>query len=125
MAEAEGIEMNVLDIGGGFPGNDNQFFEEFAAVINQQIENHFQQNIQIIAEPGRFLVASCQTIVTRVISTRTKPDQINYFTNEGIYGALNYIYFDDRSYRPEVLIQFEPNKKMVRTSRTTVQHNFS
>ena len=52
MAEAESIKMNVLDIGGGFPGNDNQFFEELAVVINQQIENHFQQTIEIIAEPG-------------------------------------------------------------------------
>ena len=63
MAEAESIKMNVLDIGGGFPGNDNQFFEELAVVISQQIENHFQQTIEIIAEPGRFLVASCQCLL--------------------------------------------------------------
>ena len=56
MAETEGIIMNVLDIG---------------AVINHQIEKHFPKNVEIIAEPGRFLVASCETIVTRVISTRT------------------------------------------------------
>ena len=50
---------------------------------------------------------------------------MNYFTYEGIYGALNYIYCDDHSCRPEVLIQFHPNEKMVGTSRTTVQRNFT
>ena len=117
MAEAEGIKMNVLDIGGGFPGADNQFFERIAAVINQQIEKNFPENVEIIAEPGRFLVASCQTIVTRVISARKEPDYMNYYTNEGVYGALNYIHFDTRSCRPEVLIQFEPNDKIVSTDR--------
>ena len=117
MAEAEGIKMNVLDIGGGFPGADNQFFEQIATVINQQIEKHFPENVEIIAEPGRFLVASCQTIVTRVISARKEPDYMNYYTNEGVYGALNYIHFDTRSCRPEVLIQFEPNDKIVSTDQ--------
>ena len=107
--------MNVLDIGGGFPGADNQFFEQIATVINQQIEKHFPENVEIIAEPGRFLVASCQTIVTRIISARKEPDYMNYYTNEGVYGALNYIHFDTRSCRPEVLIQFEPNDKIVST----------
>ena len=125
MAEAEGIKMNLLDIGGGFPGNDNQFFEELAAVINQQIQNHFRQNIEIIAEPGRFLVESCQTIVTRIISTRTKPDYMDYFTNEGIYGALNYIHFDTSSCRPEVLIQFEPNDKIVSIGKATIKRNLT
>ena len=114
MADAEGIKMDVLDIGGGFPGADNDFFKQIASVINQQIEKHFPNDVQIIAEPGRFLVASCQTIVTRVISARKEPDYMNYYTNEGVYGALNYIHFDTRSCRPEVLIQFEPNDKMVR-----------
>ena len=113
MAETEGIKMNVLDIGGGFPGADNHFFEKIATVINQQIEKHFPQNVKIIAEPGRFLVASCQTIVTRVISARKGADYMNYYTNEGVYGAFNYIHFDTRSCRPEVLIQFEPNEKNV------------
>ena len=93
MAEAGGLKMNMLDIGGGFPGADNQFFEQIATVINQQIEKHFPENVEIIAEPGRFLVASCQTIVTRVISARKEPDYVNYYTNEGVYGALNYLVF--------------------------------
>ena len=28
MAVAQGIIMNVLDIGGGFPGDDNHFFQQ-------------------------------------------------------------------------------------------------
>ena len=120
MAEVEGIKMNVLDIGGGFPGDDNQFFQQIASVISHQIEKHFPKHVEIIAEPGRFLVASCKSIVTRVISTQTQSDYMNYFINEGIYGALNYIHYDDPSCRPEVLIQVERNDKIVSTGRATV-----
>ena len=54
MARLDGIEMNVLDIGGGYPGNDNHFFAEIAKVINSKIEKHFNTNVEIIAEPGMF-----------------------------------------------------------------------
>ena len=47
MAEAEGIIMNVLDIGGGFPGDDNQFFQQLAAEINHQIEKHFPDFVHL------------------------------------------------------------------------------
>ncbi|MFM7857930.1 MAG: hypothetical protein ACKO96_39910, partial [Flammeovirgaceae bacterium] len=38
-----GFDLNILDIGGGFPGNDlaEPSFEEFAIVINQAIESNF------------------------------------------------------------------------------------
>ena len=124
MAQAEGINMNKLDIGGGFPGADNDFFEEIATVINQKIDEHFPKNVEVIAEPGRFVVASCQTIVTKVTSARKEADYMNYFTNDGIYGALCCIPLDIPSVRPDVLIQYEPNDRLVSKHLLNVCDNF-
>ena len=99
MAQSENIEMHILDIGGGFPGDNNSFFIEIPNVINQQIKQKFPSNVKIIGEPGRFLVTSCTTLVTRIISAEYHFDSMCYFTNEGIYGALNILHFEDPNTR--------------------------
>jgi ornithine decarboxylase len=51
--------MNLLDIGGGFPAPYDATvkpFRELAKVINRELNRLFPKNIQILAEPGRFLV---------------------------------------------------------------------
>jgi len=40
---------------------------ELARVINAEIDRLFAPNIQILAEPGRFLVATAATSVARII----------------------------------------------------------
>lgn len=69
-----GFEMNLLDIGGGFPGNSGteDYFAEIATAINAVLEEHFPAdgNIRIIAEPGRYYVASAYSLATNVIATR-------------------------------------------------------
>ena len=69
-----GFEMNLLDIGGGFPGNSGteDYFAEIATAINAVLEEHFPDdgNIRIIAEPGRYYVASAYSLATNVIATR-------------------------------------------------------
>ena len=97
--DARLIEMHILDIGGGFPGDNSSFFIEIANVINQQIKQKFPSNVKIIGEPGRFLVTSCTTLVTRIISAEHHFDSMCYFTNEGIYGALNILHFEDPNTR--------------------------
>ena len=116
MAQSENIEMHILDIGGGFPGDDNAFFAEIANVINQKVRQNFPPDIQMIAEPGRFLVESCTTLVTRIISAENRLDSMCYFTNEGMYGALNILQYEPEI-RPEILIQFTPNDKRVSGTR--------
>ena len=59
----------------------------------------FPSNVKIIGEPGRFLVTSCTTLVTRIISAEYHFDSMCYFTNEGIYGALNILHFEDPNTR--------------------------
>lgn len=50
---------------------------------------------------------------------------MSYFTNEGIYGALNYLHWDDPSVRPEVLIQFKHNVQQVSLHIITLSKNIN
>src|SRR5208282_5107835 len=54
-------KMNLIDIGGGFPARYDATvkpFKELAKVINHELERLFPKEIQVLAEPGRFLVAN-------------------------------------------------------------------
>ncbi|XP_051871876.1 antizyme inhibitor 2-like isoform X2 [Pristis pectinata] len=101
-----GFHMNLLDIGGGFPGfdDDNITFEEIAAVINPALHLHFPEasGVNIIAEPGRYYVTSSFTMAVNIIgrkiinmdSTSSNDDEaektIMYYINDGWYGSLRH-----------------------------------
>jgi ornithine decarboxylase len=96
-----GFEMTLLDIGGGFPGfsGNGVEFEKIARVIKHSIDEFFpDDNIKIIAEPGRFFAASAFTLATAVTSRRTIVDGENkrfmYYVNDGVYGSFNCMFYD-------------------------------
>src|ERR1035437_1680734 len=63
-------KMNLIDIGGGFPAPYDASakpIKELAKVINTEIDRLFPKDIQILAEPGRFLVVSAGYAVSKVI----------------------------------------------------------
>ncbi|XP_060584600.1 ornithine decarboxylase-like [Ruditapes philippinarum] len=74
IAEEIGFNMTILDIGGGFPGDHNtsRQFTKFAEVINKTVLDLFppDNNLEIIAEPGRYIVASAFTVVANIIGKR-------------------------------------------------------
>src|SRR5216683_4382918 len=60
-AKARGHEIKILDIGGGFPAPYNKHvkpFSSLAKTISGEIDRLFPKELQILAEPGRFLVAT-------------------------------------------------------------------
>ncbi|KAK2843637.1 hypothetical protein Q7C36_011852 [Tachysurus vachellii] len=69
-----GYNMTLLDIGGGFPGSDDSKlkFEEVTAVINPALDKYFpaDSGVRIIAEPGRFYVASAYTLAVNIIAKK-------------------------------------------------------
>lgn len=75
---------------------------QIADIINLALEDYFppQTNIEIIAEPGRFYVASAFTLATNIHSKReiysTDKELLHtmYYINDGIYGSFNCILFD-------------------------------
>ena len=70
-AAARGFTDEALDIGGGFPApyDDTRAsrFEELARAINAEFDRLFPKDIEILAEPGRFLVATAATAIAKVI----------------------------------------------------------
>ena len=119
IAERVGIDISVIDIGGGFPGVDKEIkFEDIARRINDGIAEFFVEklNIQFIAEPGRYFAESSHTLVLNVIGKKNIIDEttgekiIVYYLNDGIYGSFGCIYFDHNN--PVVLPFNERNNKL-------------
>ncbi|KAG7258704.1 hypothetical protein CRUP_002006 [Coryphaenoides rupestris] len=74
MAEEFGYKMNLLDIGGGFPGSEDVKlkFEEITAIINPALDKYFPVDggVRVIAEPGRYYVASACTLAVNIIAKK-------------------------------------------------------
>jgi len=101
-----GYNLQILDVGGGFMSDT---FEEMAMALSSAVEEYFPPHIRVIAEPGRFYVASAFTIAVNVIARRAiKDDAMNktscmLYINDGVYGNFSSIMFDHQQPVPKVL----------------------
>lgn len=117
IAKEMGFNLTLVDIGGGFPGDNDEKFLEMAHIINSSIDKHFKDiNIRYIAEPGRYFVTSAFTLVTSVINKKiikksgeTDDKHIVYYLSDGVYGSFNNIIFDHATV--EILPFNERNEK--------------
>jgi len=94
-------KMNLLDIGGGFPApydKNVRPFSVLAKMINKEIERLFPNDIEILAEPGRFIVATAATLVVKIIGKAVRDRKLCYYVNDGIYGTFSGILFDHCQY---------------------------
>lgn len=60
----------------------------------------------IIAEPGRFYVATAFTLIAQIHSIReVKGDasRYMYYINDGVYGSFNCILYDHAVVHPEIM----------------------
>jgi len=64
-----GFNFTILDVGGGFCHED---FETVARVLGEKVDEQFppEMGVRVIAEPGRYFVASAFTLATNVIARR-------------------------------------------------------
>ena len=94
-------KMNLIDIGGGFPAPYDATvkpFRELAKVINTEIDGCFPGDIQILAEPGRFLVASAGYAVSKIIGKAVRDGKTCYYINDGVYHTYSGVIFDHCKY---------------------------
>lgn len=110
LAEKLGMKsMSVIDIGGGFPGDDTIYgtdrlpdFSELAKTIREGINDFFSSmknrssdEFRFIAEPGRFFVSASTTIVTKVYSRKGGSDDSQaLYVDDGVYGSFNNVVYD-------------------------------
>ncbi len=96
-----GHEIKILDIGGGFPAPYNRHVKPFALLarkINAEIDRLFPKDIEIIAEPGRFLVATAAWSVARIIGKAVRDGKTCYYIDDGVYHTFSGILFDHCQY---------------------------
>jgi len=104
IAKELGFKFVTINLGGGYPGIDTDeiSFKDIALVINNAITDYFSdiQNLNVIAEPGRFFVASSHTLILNVMNKKVRIDNetgeknITYYVDDGVYNSLNNLIMD-------------------------------
>jgi ornithine decarboxylase len=96
-ARQKGYNLKIVDIGGGFPvPYDAQVprFEKLARLINAECQRLFPEDIEIIAEPGRFIVATAATLISEIIGKARRDGKIFYYINDGVYHTFSGVVYD-------------------------------
>jgi ornithine decarboxylase len=100
-AKSRGHEIKILDIGGGFPVAYDRHVRPFsvlAKMINAEVKRLFPADIQILAEPGRFFVATAAYLVARIIGKAVRDGKPSYFIDDSVYHTFSGIIFDHCQY---------------------------
>jgi len=100
-AKSRGFELKLLDIGGGFPAHYDDTipaFKTLAKAINPELDRLFPPPIEILAEPGRFLVASAATAISKIIGKAVREGKLCYYVNDGVYHTFSGVIFDHCQY---------------------------
>ena len=96
-ARKKGYNLKIVDIGGGFPvPYDAQVpkFEKLAKLINAECQRLFPEDIEIIAEPGRFMVATAAMLMTEIIGKARRGGKIFFYINDGVYHTFSGVVYD-------------------------------
>jgi ornithine decarboxylase len=85
-----GLRPRLLDIGGGFPVRHVKpipSIEVIGAVVNEGLKA-FGDDVQVIAEPGRYLVSDAGYFVCRVLGTATRAGKRWMHWDAGLFGGV-------------------------------------
>lgn len=110
-AKAAGLNLRLLDIGGGFPIQTSGQPIDIVGMcreISQALAEKFPDT-EIWAEPGRSICGTAVNLITRVIGHQVRNGQQWYFLDEGVYGSFSGVMFDHWDYELET---FKSGKKI-------------
>jgi ornithine decarboxylase len=85
-----GLRPRLLDIGGGFPVRHVKpipSIESIGEVINEALKA-FPDDVQVVAEPGRYLVSDAGYFVCRVLATATRSGKRWMHWDAGMFGGV-------------------------------------
>lgn len=104
---AAGVDIQYLDVGGGFPaaypGQDSEPLEHYFNFIRDGVKAlGLRNDCVLMCEPGRALVADGCSLLTQVLLR--KEDEI--YINDGIYGSLSELVLA-KMHLPVKLIRLE------------------
>jgi ornithine decarboxylase len=92
-----GHSPKVIDIGGGFSANPDEF-DKTAAAIKEGLK-FLPKGIKVIAEPGRYFAQPSQDLFVKVIAKKRGLNGIGwrYVIDESLYGHFSCIPFDHQT----------------------------
>ncbi|XP_044730401.1 ornithine decarboxylase 1-like [Chrysoperla carnea] len=104
LGKSMGFNMVLLDIGGGFPGSDQIEFRKLGRIVNDSLETYFSsENVQIMAEPGRYFVESAVTAACRITCVKKRAENISYYLNDGLCGSFAFTNFVNGPFEFKIL----------------------
>jgi len=85
-----GLKPRLLNIGGGYPVRHVKpipSIEVIGAVVNEGLKA-FPEDVQVIAEPGRYIVSDAGYFVCRVLGTATRGGKRWMHWDAGLFGGI-------------------------------------
>ena len=93
---SHGFMPQLLNLGGGYPlqfnGNE-PCIEQIGEAINRELED-IPESIQVMAEPGRYLVGSAGCLVSQIVGVASRDDARWIYLDTGVYGGLMELTMD-------------------------------
>lgn len=96
-----GVQLPVLNIGGGFPARLNHDIPDlpaFCAPIHSALVTYFPDT-EIWSEPGRCLAADCMASVCQVVGKKLKNNRLWYYLDDGVYNTFSGKIYDHADYQ--------------------------
>lgn len=91
IAERNGIRLNLLNIGGGYPIKYTKHVVEVDAIeknVNNLIYEKFPHDVRIFIEPGRAVVGDAGIFVTSVLGKAKRADENWLYIDVGVFNGL-------------------------------------
>lgn len=113
-ATAHGLQLRILDIGGGFPIPEPSVkfnLREMLKQIQARLDEDFA-GVEVWAEPGRFMCGTAVNLLTSIIGVTERGEQPWYFLDEGLYGTFSGVLFDQWDFK---LISFKRGEQVEAT----------
>jgi len=96
-ARGKGYNVRLINIGGGYPANyegSDISFPEYGKRLSQELDRLFPKDIEIVGEPGRYLVAESAKLVVKVVGKAYRDGKTFFYINDGVYNTLSGVIFD-------------------------------
>ncbi|XP_024876048.1 ornithine decarboxylase 2-like [Temnothorax curvispinosus] len=111
-------DVQLLDIGGGFPGEKGTDIDKLANIVNDAIRD-LDPIIRVISEPGRYYVDSAFTLASylhskRIVHKNGKTMRM-YYANVGTYNSFLDEIVGIKSRYPQILFEPVSDEKFVST----------
>lgn len=88
---ADGIDIRMINIGGGFPGGRRRFHldnPDFFRIVRSFVDAEFDHDVTVLCEPGRYLAEPTLVLLTRVLADRSRVSRRTVHLDASAYSCL-------------------------------------